>query len=91
MEATKIGRYIDNTSSGNIGAPDPGDTIEYTLTIETGNVSVFNMDITDQMNYSEMLLQLLRQFLLLSQISIELHRTIDSNDSSKYTLLVGEI
>ena len=38
VEATKIGRYIDNPNSGDVGIPDPGDTIEYTITIEnTGN------------------------------------------------------
>ena len=93
VEATKIGRYVDNTTSGVVGSPDPGDTIEYTITIEnTGNVSVFNMDITDAMNYSggDPLTSPTMSF-----VSSNINRTsteiIDPNDATKYTLLVGEI
>ena len=93
VEATKIGRYVDNTTSGVVGSPDPGDTIEYTITIEnTGNVSVFNMDISDAMNYSggDPMTSPTMTF-----VSSNINRTsteiLDPNDSTKYTLLVGEI
>ena len=93
VEATKIGRYIDNPNSGNVGIPDPGDTIEYTITIEnTGNVSVFNMDITDQMNYSGNI-SITPPVISFDESNINRTATeiIDPNDSTKYTLLVGEI
>ena len=76
-----------------MGSPDPGDTIEYTITIEnTGNVSVFNMDISDAMNYSggDPMTSPTMTF-----VSSNINRTsteiLDPNDSTKYTLLVGEI
>ena len=93
VEATKIGRYIDNPNSGNVGIPDPGDTIEYTITIEnTGNVSVFNLDITDQMNYSGNI-SITPPVISFDESNINRTATeiIDPNDSTKYTLLVGEI